>query len=532
MTISIVETKPFAVSELLEYPGNARRGNVDEIAASLAAHGQYRALVVGLRTRHVLAGNHTLQGMRRLGWTEALCSFVDADPDEERRIVLVDNRTQDLANYDHTALAELLREAKEAPGGLEGTGYTEATLEGLLREIEEASKRSEDDGEGEKAGDGPTLTERFGVPPFSVLDARQGYWQERKKAWIALGIRSELGRGEGVRYSEQAERKLRSGRYEQALTWGISPRGEATRAKPTTFASHAVKQIDHYKRERAGLPDRPEDGAYSGTSVFDPVLCELAYRWFSPKGGLVLDPFAGGSVRGIVAAKMGRRYIGVELRPEQVAANREQQAELLAVTEDLEWFEGDSRDVLAQLSIGDERLGPGADLVFSCPPYADLEVYSDDPRDLSKMTPEDFRAAYGQIIAASVRLLREDRFAVWVVGEVRGPDGFYRGLIRDTIAAFEAAGARLYNEAILVTMIASLSIRAGRSFEAARKLGKGHQQFLVFVKGDPKKATAALGPVEGGVYLGEQEPAPLPMGDGEGVELAENGETNHAAGHV
>jgi len=40
-----------------------------------------------------------------------------------------------------------------------------------------------------------TLSERFIVPPFSVLDARQGYWQDRKRAWLALGIQSELGRG-------------------------------------------------------------------------------------------------------------------------------------------------------------------------------------------------------------------------------------------------------------------------------------------------------------------------------------------------
>lgn len=43
-----------------------------------------------------------------------------------------------------------------------------------------------------------TLAERFLVPPFSVLDARQGYWQARKSAWIALGIQSELGRGENA----------------------------------------------------------------------------------------------------------------------------------------------------------------------------------------------------------------------------------------------------------------------------------------------------------------------------------------------
>ncbi|MGB3312861.1 MAG: DNA methyltransferase, partial [Albidovulum sp.] len=64
----------------------------------------------------------------------------------------------------------------------------------------------------------------------------------------------------------------------------------------------------------------------SGTSIFDPVLCEIAYRWFCPQGGTVLDPFAGGSVRGIVASQLGRAYVGIELRAEQVAANQAQAA--------------------------------------------------------------------------------------------------------------------------------------------------------------------------------------------------------------
>jgi hypothetical protein len=44
----------------------------------------------------------------------------------------------------------------------------------------------------------PSLHERFVVPPFTVLDARSGYWQARKRAWINLGIQSELGRGEDL----------------------------------------------------------------------------------------------------------------------------------------------------------------------------------------------------------------------------------------------------------------------------------------------------------------------------------------------
>src|SRR5690625_3376786 len=60
--------------------------------------------------------------------------------------------------------------------------------------------------------------------------------------------------------------------------------------------------------------------AATGTSIFDPVLCEIAYRWFSPPEGVVLDPFAGGSVRGIIASRLGREYVGIELRAEQVEA--------------------------------------------------------------------------------------------------------------------------------------------------------------------------------------------------------------------
>src|SRR5262249_25656604 len=80
----------------------------------------------------------------------------------------------------------------------------------------------------------------------------------------------------------------------------------------------------------------------SGPSIFDPVLCELVYRWFCPLGGTVLDPFAGGSVRGIVASKLGRPYVGVDLRPEQIAANREQAARICDHPQPV-WHVGDSR---------------------------------------------------------------------------------------------------------------------------------------------------------------------------------------------
>jgi len=264
----------------------------------------------------------------------------------------------------------------------------------------------------------------------------------------------------------------------------------------------------------------------SGTSIFDPVLCELIYRWFSPPGGLVLDPFAGGSVRGIVAAKLGRKYIGVDLSARQIEENRRQWETISheAVTNRKEndeakhnvvqqivgmpsdqcpapvWHIGDSREI--------DKICPDvqADLLFSCPPYADLEVYSDDKRDLSTMPYPLFLKEYQEIIKKSLSVLKENRYACFVVGEVRDKKGIYYQFIPDTVKAFVACGLKYYNEMILVTAAGSLPIRAGRQFETGRKIGKTHQNVLVFVKGDPKKATADIGPVQFGEIGGGDEP--------------------------
>lgn len=217
-----------------------------------------------------------------------------------------------------------------------------------------------------------------------------------------------------------------------------------------------------------------------GTSVFDPVLCELIYRWFIPGLGAILDPFAGGSVRGIVASVLGYDYTGIDLRPEQVQAN-EAQAQEITPDKLPRWIVGDSRNIKT-LAAGEY------DLVFSCPPYFDLEMYSDDPADISNADDyAEFIKVYREIIAACVTMLKDDRFACFVVGDIRDNKGFYRNFPADTIKAFEDAGATLYNEAILITAAGSLPLRVSRTFQSSRKLGKTHQNVLIFYKGDPKR---------------------------------------------
>ncbi len=230
------------------------------------------------------------------------------------------------------------------------------------------------------------------------------------------------------------------------------------------------------------------DQPQSGTSIFDPVLCELAYRWFTAEGFTVLDPFAGGSVRGIVASKTGRQYTGIELRAEQIAANAEQAKRICKDNQPV-YIEGDSQNL-------DTLITGEFDFLFSCPPYADLEVYSDDPRDISTMKYAEFLTAYRTIIAKASAKLKQDRFACFVVGEVRAKNGVYNSFVPDTVKAFQDAGLSYYNEMILVTAVGSLPIRVGRQFDSGRKIGKTHQNVLVFVKGDGKRAATACGKVD------------------------------------
>ena len=291
---------------------------------------------------------------------------------------------------------------------------------------------------------GASLAERFIVPPFTVLDTRQGYWQQRKRAWALLGVRSELGRDAG-------------------LTYNIKQ-----------WAEHNGKS-----------------SPYSDTSIFDPVLTELCYAWFTRPGHHVLDPFAGGSVRGIVAALMGRRYTGIDLCEKQINANREQweqiRSHLRGEPPAPQWIVGDARDVLG--------LAPGGyDYVFTCPPYYNLEIYSDDPADLCNADDYGtFLADYGGIIAASCSMLRPNRFAAVVVGDVRDKRGFLHNFSGDTVNLFERAGRRLYNHAVLIEAIGSLALRAAKPMNGTRKLGKCHQDVLVFFGGDPRLIRETLG---------------------------------------
>lgn len=279
------------------------------------------------------------------------------------------------------------------------------------------------------------------VQPFSVLNTRSQAWMHRKKIWVSYGIKSELGR-------------------------------ETTGAVGGLFT-----MMNKY--DKGGKRNE------TSNSIFDPVLCELMYSWLSRKGDTIIDPFAGGSVRGIVAGMLKRKYVGIDLNGKQLIENAKQAESIEQIKKDsVIWHEGDSLEKSLDF--------PMADFIFSCPPYYNLEKYSDHPADISNMPVDRFQGIYSVIIGRCCRKLRNNRFACFVVGNVRDKNGVLLDLVGDTIKAFERNGMQYYNELILVNSVGSLPIRINKQFGNSRKFGKVHQNILIFVKGSPILASKHL----------------------------------------
>lgn len=430
-----IELRP--VESLIPYSGNARthsQAQVKEIAASIREFGFNNPILLD-KDGGIIAGHGRLAAAQLLGLENAptltLAHLTDA---QRRAYILADNRIAMNASWDLEMLKGEFERLMEDGVDLKSLGFDDSEL-AILDEDGAAPLPTKHDRE-----EFTTLAQKFLVPPFSTFNAREGWWLDRKKAWLALGIKSEEGRDAPPGGSPDLMQRIR---------------GKA------------------------------------GTSIFDPVVCELAYRWFCPADGLILDPFSGGSVRGIVASKLGRQYIGHELRQEQVDANREQASEICGdEAYPPAYIQGDSRNI--DTTCADVQ----ADFVFSCPPYGDLEVYSDDPADISAMDFDEFLDAYREIIFKACGQLKMHRFAAFVVGDFRDRKGNYRNFVGETVEAFRAAGLDFYNDAILLNQTGTVAMRAGRTFSQSRKLGKAHQNVLVFVKGDARLAAQACGEVD------------------------------------
>lgn len=414
-----------ALDELIPYANNAKKHDkkqITNVAESIQQYGFVQPVVID-QDGVIVIGHCRALAAKKLGMKEVPCVCVDdLTPEQVAALRLVDNKSNE-SEWDMDLLGEELGELDLSAFDFDWGNNTEA-----VRYVDGVTGK---------------LRELFLQPPFSVLDARRGDWQKRKKIWNVL-ISSGNGRDEGL---------LGSG----------------------------MKQL----AKRAGTN-------LTGTSIFDPCLCETLLYWFTPRGGKIIDPFAGGSVRGLVSSYMEREYHGCDLSKRQIEANEENYARLAgsenlfgAQLEKPNWYCGDSAKI-------DEIIeGNDFDGLLTCPPYADLEVYSDDPHDISNMPYEKFLETYSKILGKAIGKLKENCFACVVVGEVRDKEGNYRNFIGDTIEACEKAGAKYYNEIILITMTGTGALRVKKPFEASRKIMNTHQKALVFLKSGGNESALA-----------------------------------------
>jgi DNA modification methylase len=418
-----MKIEQISVDLIKPYAKNPRKNKkaVATVITSIKEFGFKQPIVVD-KDMTIVVGHTRYQAARELNYLQVPVLIAeDLTENQIKAYRIMDNKSNEAADWDIDLLLEEFADLEDYD--LDLTGFNESQR----KEIKSDKDKAEESWQ--------TLSERYLINPFTILDARQGSWLNRKRSWIALGINSEEGREDGLAYPTEG------------------------------FGSIEGK----------------------GTSIFDPFLTEVLYTWFSNQGHHILDPFAGGSVRGIVASMTGRSYTGIDLRTEQITANQKQWEATKQLGYPLKgynhksdpiWHTGDSSEVL------DDIEKQAYDLLFTCPPYADLEVYSNDPKDISNMNIQDFLTVYETILTKAVEKLKDNRFAVIVIGEARDKNGNYYNLIGETIRIMKAAGLELYNELIVITPNGTLSVRAERPFKATRKVGKHHQNALVFLKGE------------------------------------------------
>jgi len=413
-----MDVKNVDIYGIKPYENNARNNDdaVEFVSNSIRQFGFKQPIVVD-KDMVIIAGHTRYKAAMELGLDEVPVIVANDLSDEEVKAYrLADNKTGEMATWDFD---KLLIEMNDIDLN------TEIDMSDFGFDFDDEPKTM-----AEKIKDNPidsNLFDTFLIPPFSVLDTTRTVWTNRKALWLDLGIKSEIGRDDNL-----------------------------------TFDSN-IK------------------GSMSGTSVFDPTLTELIYRWFMPdndKGVNIFDPFAGGSVRGVIGSILGKKYTGIDLRKEQIDANYANAKEI-GVNSEIKWINDDSLNV-------DEHIEDNTqDLIIACPPYLDLEVYSDNPNDLSNMETDDFFIIYKDILNRAMKKLKDNRFAVIVVSDVRGKDGMYRDLTGETKKVMSESGAGLYNDIILLNSVGSGAMRARKTMNQ-RKTTRRHQNVLVFFKGNQK----------------------------------------------
>ena len=181
------------VADLIPYARNSRTHSdeqVGQIAASIKEFG-WTAPVLIDPEGGLIAGHGRIMAAQKLGIVDVPCMVADGWTDAQKKAyIIADNKLALNAGWDDAMLKIELGDLGDLDFDLSLTGFSDEELTAFEMADEPLP------GEGDNEGSTASLADKFGIAPFSVLNAREGWWQSRKRAWLAIGIKSELGRGE------------------------------------------------------------------------------------------------------------------------------------------------------------------------------------------------------------------------------------------------------------------------------------------------------------------------------------------------
>lgn len=407
------------IGDLIEAEYNPRqltKEQFQQITDSIKRFGIVDPIIVNKnkeRKNIIVGGHQRVKVAGSLGFKEIPCVEVDLTPDKERELNVRLNKNT--GEWDWDELANHFDVSELIDWGFDDKDLAFFDLDGMT-----------DDNIHNK------LTDNFLVPPFSILDTRQEYWQDRKREWKSL----------------------------------IGDNGES---RENTLMGDSQKGLSDIK-DGIGV------NYFNSASILDPVLAELSNLWFGVNKGKTFDCFAGDSVFGYVSDYLGNKFTGIELRQEQTDLNNKR----LKGTES-KYICDDGQNVLKHIKANTQ------DLLFSCPPYFDLEVYSTLKNDASNQKEyKDFIKILDKAFSDSIKCLKNNRFAVITISNIRNKKGFYYNLVDDVKNIFIKNNMPLYNDIILIEQSGTAAIRASRNMKN-RKVCKTHQNILVFYKGDTKE---------------------------------------------
>ena len=222
---------------------------------------------------------------------------------------------------------------------------------------------------------------------------------------------------------------------------------------------------------------------------FSPDLTEFIYTFFlhDYPDASIFDPFSGRKTRGMMAYMLGYNYFGIDLDQRNIDDDNKQlliQRRGKAMfdhdfedLQDIRFVQGDSTDPQWLNILQPESF----DFALTCPPYYDLEVYSNDPRDLSnKQTYEEFLNCIARSWETTYKLLKHDTFFVFVANFFRH-DGRFHHLAKDLVTIGEQKGFKWYDE-VIIQLRSARAIRTMSGAFQRYHTAKSHEYMEVLYK--------------------------------------------------